>query len=84
MPSVTIELTTELAGRMCNFVHTAMMDGGAGLIGEPLSGRSMMRSIILIGTMETSEAASAIVEDTCGQLRTAPGFREEGLPGSNA
>jgi len=28
MPSVTIELTAELAGRMCNFVHTAMMDGG--------------------------------------------------------
>jgi hypothetical protein len=34
MPSVTIELTAELAGRMCSFVHTAMIDGG-GLIGEP-------------------------------------------------
>ena len=28
MPSVTIELTAELAGRMCNFVHTEMIDGG--------------------------------------------------------
>src|SRR5712671_4510138 len=25
MPSVTIELTTELAGRMCNFVYTEMI-----------------------------------------------------------
>jgi hypothetical protein len=47
MPSVAIELTTELAGRMCDFVHTAMIDG-AGLIGESV-GHSMMRSIIPIG-----------------------------------
>jgi two-component sensor histidine kinase len=27
MPSVTVELTAELPGRMCSFAHTAMMDG---------------------------------------------------------
>src|SRR6266481_3763492 len=59
MPSVTIELTAELAGRMCSFVHTAMIDGGRA---DRRASRviAMMRSIIPTGSMEASETAPAI------------------------
>ena len=56
MPGVTIQLMAELAGRMCNFVHTAMIDGRRG---EGAS-RVVAMSIIPIGIMEASKAAPAI------------------------
>jgi hypothetical protein len=66
MPSVTIELTTELAGRMYSFVHTAMIDGGRA---DRRASRviAVMRSIIPTGSMEASEA-----QDLTGDLAISP------------
>jgi hypothetical protein len=58
MPGVTIQLMAELAGRMCNFVHTAMIDGRRG---EGAS-RVVAMSIIPISIMEASKAAPPAID----------------------
>jgi hypothetical protein len=57
MPGVTIQLMAELAGRMCNFVHTAMIDGRRG------EGASRVVAMsIPISIMEASKAAPPAID----------------------